>query len=105
MRTILQALRDEIHYPLSEGFLTNRLIIRGIEPGAPVSEELLKAAAFLGVVADCLYSLVEAPNISEADISISMSDKTAILRKANKLYKLIGENEKDIGEATVAFGW
>lgn len=105
MRTILQALGDEIHYPLQEGFLMNRLMVRGIEPDAPISEELLTADAFWGAVADCLYSLIEAPNISEADISISLSDKTAILRRANQLYKQIGEEEKDIGEPIVTFGW
>lgn len=105
MKTIAQALIDEIHYPLPIGFIENQLICRGLDCAAPVSREILCGNEFRGAVADCLYSLIEAPNISESDKSISLTEKKLILKKANTIYASIGEPEKFLDEPTVQFGW
>ena len=96
MKTIGQALIDEIHYPVSEGMIENKLIMRGLCYEDEFSIDVAKSSSFVGAVADCLYSLIEAPNFSEADKSISLSDKSLILSKVNSLYKSIGEQEKTL---------
>lgn len=105
MKTIAQTLIDEIHYPIPMGFVENRLMARGICGDGEITPELYVSNEFKGAVADCLWSLVQAPNISEADKSVSLPDREAIIRLANSYYKEIGEPEKECGEATVSFGW
>ena len=94
MKTIGQALMDEIHYPVPVGMIENKLIMRGLYYEDEFNIDIAKSKEFIGAVADCLYSLIEAPNFSEADKSISLSDKSLILSKVNALYKSIGEQEK-----------
>lgn len=101
MKTIGQALIDEMHYPLSIGFIENKLIDRGLCFDDEYSFEIAQSKEYIGAVADCLYSLIEAPNFSEADKSINLSDKSVILKKANTLYRTIGEPEKTLGSPTV----
>lgn len=105
MKTILQALRDEITYPLGDGFLENRLLARGMDGCNPAYPELFAEPEFLGAVADCLYALIIAPNFSESDISISLQDRTLILKRANSLYKSIGEEEKQSSQPNVWIGF
>lgn len=105
MKTIAQALKDEIHYPLPDGFIENQLLRRRLDCDCEITAEMLSDARFMGAVADCLYSLIEAPNISEADKSVSLPDLNAILTKVNSIYRLIGEPEKDDGSPIVRFGW
>lgn len=93
MKTVLQALSDEVHYPLSQGFYTNKLIMRGLTPNEEVSAETLNSVGFRGALADSLASLLFAPNISEAGISISLQDRQRILAIANGIYRDIGERE------------
>lgn len=104
MRTIAQALKDEIYYPVNAGKIENTLLRRGLDGSCEISAEVLNSPEFNGAVADCLYSLIEAPNFSESDISISLQDRKLILKKANCIYASIGEEEKDIDEPTVYIG-
>lgn len=104
MRTIAQALKDEIYYPVNAGKIENTLLRRGLDGSGEISAEVLNSPEFNGAVADCLYSLIEAPNFSESDISISLHDRKLILKKANLIYASIGEEEKDIDEPTVYIG-
>lgn len=101
MKTIGQALIDEIHYPISVGMIENKLIMRGLCFEDEFDMEVARSTAFTGAVADCLYSLIEAPNFSEADKSISLSDKSLILEKVNALYESIGEQEKALAAPRV----
>lgn len=91
MKTITQALIDEIHYPIGSGIIENKMILRGLNADDEYDMEVAKSSAFIGAVADCLYSLISAPNFSEADKSFSLSDKNLILKKVNSLYSIIGE--------------
>jgi len=105
MKTIRQALIDEIHYPIPVGYVENRLFARGLDGESEISIEILQGPEFSGAVADCLWSLIQAPNISEADKSVTLPDRDTLLRLANYYYKLAGEPERTIGEPTVSFGW
>lgn len=104
MKTVRQYLKDEIHYPVSDGFIENRLIARGIEPDAVMSMEVASMPFFQGALADCLYSLLIAPNFSESDISISLTDKELLLKRANLIYGSIGEEAKTISGPKVYIG-
>lgn len=91
MKTILQALKDDVHYPLTDGFLENRLLCRGLTATDDFTAEVSNSASYKGAFADCLYSLIEAPSFSEADKSINAADRELILKKVNALYNAIGE--------------
>lgn len=93
MKTILQALIDEIHYPVGKGHIQNRLLKRGLTEDAVCTLEIFNGHGFQGAVADCLIFLLGAPNFSESDKQFSMTDKSNILKQANAIYKSIGEPE------------
>lgn len=103
MKTIKQALIDEIHYPIGSGIIENKMILRGLNADDEFDMETAKSNAFLGAVADCLVSLIAAPNFSEADKSFSLSDKSLILKKANYLYKSIGEPEASVEDKPAVY--
>lgn len=104
MKTIRQALIDEIPYPLGEGFIDNRIISRGLDGDIEINASVINSNEFLGAKADCLYALIESPNFSESGISISLQDRNLILKKANYLYRSIGEEEKNLDQPTVCVG-
>lgn len=104
MKTIQQAIIDEIYYPIPVGLIENKLIERGLSGEDAYTIEVCKSSSFKGALADCLSSLVQTISISEADKSIgtlTSEDKKMILTRANALYKEIGENDKSIGLPTV----
>ncbi|MCM1490408.1 MAG: hypothetical protein NC095_06240 [Muribaculum sp.] len=105
MKTIAQTLVDEIHYPLPLGFVENKLMGRGLDGESEISAEIITGNQFKGAVADCLWSLLQAPNISESDKSVSLPSQDSIIKLANSYYREIGEPEKTCGEPTVQFGW
>lgn len=85
---------DEIHYPISEGFVENVMIKRGLE--GEFTYEVAQSSQYMGAVADCLYSLIHSINFSEADKSfgaLSEKDKERILLRVNAIYNEIGEPE------------
>jgi hypothetical protein len=104
MKTIRQAIIDEIHYPIGDGFVDNVLLRRGLDADDEISSDIICGKKFIGATADCLRSLVEAPNFSEADKSVSLSDKDLILKRANMLYLSIGEKDNVFGVPTVKVG-
>lgn len=104
MKTVLQALKDEVHYKLSSGFFENRLLERSLDGNEICTINILKSKPFKGAVADCLMSLIQMPNFTEGDVSLSLSDKDNILTLANGIYNSIGETEKNIGEPIVYIG-
>lgn len=105
MRTIAQALKDEIHYPLNDGFIANKLLKRGLSGSDEITAEVINGDAFKGATADCLYSLIAGVNFSESDISISLNDKNLILKQVNAIYASIGEEEKELDQPRVWIGW
>lgn len=105
-KTIQQALIDEVLYPISAGLVENAMIRRGLYDGE-FDGSIADTEQYIGALADCLYSLVTAVSFSESDKSIgslSSSDKALILKRANKLYAQIGEEEKPTDEPMVYVG-
>ena len=75
MKTIQQALIDEIHYPISIGFVENVMIKRKLNPLSYCDSDTMSSKEYMGALADCLWSLVQSINFSEADMSLgSLSD-------------------------------
>ena len=103
MKTLLDALRDEIHYPISDGHLENRLFKRGLMPNAICDVDVFNSPEFIGAVADSLFMLIAAPNFSEADENFNMVYKDLILKQANKLYNSIGESEKVLEDKPMVY--
>lgn len=96
MKTIREALIDEILYPIPEGKVNNILIARELDGDAPFIAAVAKSDVYRGCFADCLVALVQATSFSESDKSVSaMSDevKKRLMITANKIYKSIGEEE------------
>ena len=103
MKTIQQALIDEIHYPIPEGFVENVMIKRKLNPVGDCDSDTMNSKEYYdvsrsneyqGALADCLWSLVQAINFSEADKSfgsLSDKDKERILLRVNSIYNAIGE--------------
>lgn len=107
MKTVLQALRDEIHYPIPVGFIENKLIERQLASNLDYSYDITKSPEWKGALADCLYSLLQAVNYSESDKSIGTLtdvDKRRLLVRINTLYKSIGEPTVDVDNPMVYFG-
>lgn len=107
MKTIRQALIDEIHYPIPEGFVDNKLIERQLNGDDEYTFEVHNSNEWKGALADCLYSLLQAVSLSESDKSIGVltdKDKERLLIRINNLYKEIGEDEVDLGLPTVYIG-
>lgn len=99
MKTIQQALIDEIHYPIPVGFVENVMIRRGLSHYKEFTIDIARSKEYMGALADCLYSLIQAINFSEADKSIgTLSEKqiTAIISQMNAIYESIGEQPKEI---------
>ena len=104
MKTILQSLIDEIYYPISEGLIENKLIKRELSGNAEFTKAVSETSAYKGALADCLISLLQAINVSEADKSVGAytnADKKYILDWANKLYGEIDEPIVTMGAPVV----
>lgn len=94
MKTIQQALIDEIHYPIPIGFVENVMIKRNLNSDDEFNYDISHSNEYQGALADCLWSLVQAINFSEADKSfgaLSDKDKKLILLHVNSIYDTIGE--------------
>ena len=94
MKTIQQALIDEIHYPIPMGFVENVMIKRKLNGYEEFSFDTAHSNEYQGALADCLWSLIQAINFSEADKSfgaLSDKDKERILLRVNSIYNTIGE--------------
>lgn len=103
-KTVFEALVDEIIYPLPEGKIDNICIKRNLEGDEAYSSEIANSDKYKGALADCLFSLIQAVNFTEADKSIgqiSAESLKKILAWANRLYKSIGEDEVTLDEPTV----
>lgn len=106
MKTIKQALIDEIHYPISLGYVENKMIQRQLDGDDTYTFEVAQSKEWKGALADCLYSLIQAVSLSESDKSIgtlSDKDKERLLVRINALYKTIGESPA-LGQPMVYIG-
>ncbi|MDO4691894.1 MAG: hypothetical protein Q4A64_03365 [Porphyromonadaceae bacterium] len=107
MRTILQAFKDEVAFPVSEGFLVNRLIARGLCPDDDCRAETLRSRPFKGALADTLVGIIRMPNTQEGDMSIELTNRGLLMEQANGIYRDLGEPEvgDDSKKPIVRIGW
>lgn len=106
MKTIKQALIDEIYYPIPVGLVENKMIERQLDGDDEYTFEVAQSKEWKGALADCLYSLIQAVSLSESDKSIgtlSDKDKERLLVRINALYKTIGESPA-LGQPMVYIG-
>ena len=99
MKSILQAIKDEVYYPINDGLVENKLIGRDLVPDGVFSKAVMESDAFMGALADTLYTLIQQVNVSEGDKSFgAMTDKQreALLIRINNLYGAIGEEPVEI---------
>ena len=97
-KTVFQALIDEVIYPIPYGKVENILIARELDGDDKYTKVMASSISYKGALADCLFSLLQAINFSEADKSVGTltdAQRKSILKQANGLYKEIGEEEKD----------
>jgi hypothetical protein len=100
-KTVIQALRDDIIYAIPTGKVENIVINRfgSLEAGGEeYTQAVSETAGYKGAKADCLYSLLQAVNFSEAGMSVGAltdAQRKSILKQANDLYGEIGEDPKD----------
>ena len=89
MKTVGQALVDEVHIPIPYGFVENACIKRDLDIESEFTGDVARSDAYKGTLADCLLSLIQAVSFSEADKSIgsfSEDQRKAILVQVNRLY-------------------
>ncbi len=91
--TILEALKSKVKYPLSEDFFQSVLIERGLSGGNVFNEEVATGKAFRLCRADCYIGQVDAPQIQEGSVAISLTDKSNFITLANAIYREYGELE------------
>ena len=77
MKTIQQALIDEIHYPIPEGFVENVMIKRKLNPVGDCDSDTMNSKEYMGALADCLWSLVQATIfLKQTSLSVLYQIKT-----------------------------
>ena len=69
MKTVGQALVDEVHIPIPYGFVENACIKRDLDIESEFTGDVARSDAYKGTLADCLLSLIQAVSFSEADKS------------------------------------
>ncbi len=106
MKTIQQALLDEVYYPIPVGFVENVAVKRGLDLQVEFDSSIATSPNYSGALADCLVSLVQSISFSEADKSISAlsdKDKERILLRANSIYSSIGEATVEIAAKPMVY--
>lgn len=99
--TILEALKARFNYPLSDALFQSILIGRGLSGDDPFTAEVENSPAFNLAWMDGLIMLLTVPNITEGDLSITLSDRNVILDLINSI-----RSDNDLppyGKPTVRF--
>jgi hypothetical protein len=84
--TNLEALKAKLNYPLSDNSFILALSDRGLVSTATYADRKSLELA----QADLIYTLVTTPNITEGGYSISLSDKSSLMRLADEIYLKYG---------------
>ncbi|OFY44004.1 MAG: hypothetical protein A2X18_07700 [Bacteroidetes bacterium GWF2_40_14] len=88
---VIDALKHKVKYPLSDGFFETVVIERGLSPDAEFTAQIGTSKQFNLARADSLASLVDAINVGEGQLNISLSQQELILNVANSIYERYGE--------------
>lgn len=80
------ALLNSVSFPLSPRQVEVISTQRGLDVCAEFSKETGRSKDFQLAKADMIRTIVTAPNISEGGVSISISDRRALIGMANSIY-------------------
>lgn len=89
--TILEALRSRVKYPLDENLLSSILTDRDLEPIGEYTAQVGTGKAFMLCRADMLVAQVDAVQIQEGGMSISLTDKSNFITIADSIYERFSE--------------
>ena len=85
--TYLEAIRAKLSYPLSD----NAFILALTDRGLTSTDTYTAGESFDLTYADTIVMLLTTPNISEGGYSISLTDKTALIKLASDIFTKYGE--------------
>lgn len=88
--TILEALSGSVNYPVDENKLKKILVDRGLSDTETYTKEVGLGMAFQLATADVYTLLVSSANIAEGGYSVSMTDKSNMIKLANGIYSKYG---------------
>ena len=83
MKTILQAIKDEIYYPINDGLVENKLLGRDLVPDGEFSKTVLNSDAWKGAAQEARYNSVQLnapPRQTTAESLRNLRCATAISR-------------------------
>lgn len=89
--TILEALKSLVSYPVSDLTANRILIKRGLTGYSEFSQTVATSKAFELCEADVYTYLVSGNNISEGGYSVSLTDKSNLMKLASAIYSKHGE--------------
>ena len=93
MQTVFEALASSVGYPVPKGTIEAIAMRRGIYKSLQeeINPQVMSGKAYALCEADMMKYLVTVANVSEGDVSISMSDKDILINTANSVYSAYGE--------------
>ena len=88
MKTVLQALKSCVGYPVPKDTIETIAVRRGIYDSLQeeINTQVMGSKAFALCEADIMKYLVTVANVSEGDVSISVNDKDILINTANSVY-------------------
>ena len=89
--TVREALRNSFPFAVSSGAIEVIAYTRSLHIDDEFDANIANSKAFLLAKADIIKTIVMSPNVSEGGVSISFSDKEAMISIANEIYGRYGE--------------
>lgn len=95
MTTILDFLKSISPYPIPDRVVYKAAIVRGIDPQAVATRDVLVGRGYRLAEADVLQWLSKAPSVSEGDVSFSFSktERETFASDAEAIYRSYGEGK------------
>lgn len=89
--TILEALKSRVKYPLDENLLLSILTNRELTPADEYTAEVGTGKAFMLCRADLLVAQIDAAQVQEGGMSVSLTDKSNFITIADSIYERFSE--------------
>ena len=107
MRTVCVLLRSVTNYPISANTIEALALKRGLDPSATADADIVKSRTYLLAEADVYRWLYLVANMSQGGQSYNFTaeDKEHFRIEANKTYRLFGEDDMVLKEASVKYGY
>lgn len=107
MRTVCELLRSVTNFPISANTIEALALKRGLNLNVTADAEMVKSRAYLLTEADIYRWLYLVANMSQGGQSYNFTseDKDRFKSEANKTYRLFGEDDKILMEASTKYGY